>query len=142
MKYFHCMAVSSVAVAVVALALSAYAQSLDTEGLQHPELYKAGWIDLNKNGVKDVYEDASKPIDARVADLLSQMTVNYKTMQLVTLYGWKRVLQDPLPTPEWNKEFWKDGIGNIDEHINGNRYRGLDWPPSAQVKALNAGTFP
>ena len=59
-------------------------------------------------------------------------------MQLVTLYGWKRVLQDPLPTPEWNQEIWKDGLGNIDEHINGNRYQGLDWPPSSHVDALNA----
>lgn len=25
-------------------------------------IYKKGWIDLNKNGVKDVYEDPSAPI--------------------------------------------------------------------------------
>ena len=93
-----------------------------------------GWIDLNKNGKMDVYEDVSQPIDVRVEDLLSQMTTEEKTMQLVTLYGWKRVLQDPLPTPEWDNEIWKDGLGNIDEHINGNRYQGLDWPPSSHVE--------
>lgn len=101
------------------------------------DLYHDGWTDLNKNGERDVYEDASQPIDARVEDLLRQMTTEEKTMQLVTLYGWKRVLQDPLPTPEWDQEIWKDGLGNIDEHINGNRYRGLDWPPSSHVETLN-----
>ena len=29
-------------------------------------IYKKGWIDLNKNGVKDVYEDPEAPIEARV----------------------------------------------------------------------------
>ncbi|MBN2164608.1 MAG: glycoside hydrolase family 3 C-terminal domain-containing protein [Pontiellaceae bacterium] len=100
-------------------------------------IYHNGWTDLNKNGGMDLYEDASQPIDERVEDLLARMTVEEKTMQLATLYGWKRVLQDPLPTPEWSQEIWKDGLGNIDEHINGNRYRGLDWPPSSHVETLN-----
>jgi beta-glucosidase len=34
--------------------------------------------DLNKNGVLDVYEDPRQPIDARVEDLLSQMTLEEK----------------------------------------------------------------
>ena len=42
--------------------------------LQRPEIYHRGWIDLNKNGVKDVYEDAAQPIDARLDDLLRRMT--------------------------------------------------------------------
>lgn len=29
-------------------------------------IYKKGWIDFNKNGVKDVYENPSAPIDARI----------------------------------------------------------------------------
>ena len=41
----------------------------------NPGIYKKGWIDFNKNGVKDIYEDPSAPIEARVQDLLSQMTV-------------------------------------------------------------------
>ncbi len=24
-----------------------------------------------------------------------------------------------LPTPEWKNQLWKDGIGAIDEHLNG-----------------------
>ncbi|MFU8827323.1 MAG: glycoside hydrolase family 3 protein [Brevefilum sp.] len=34
--------------------------------------------DLNKNGVLDIYEDPRQPIDARVTDLLSQMTLAEK----------------------------------------------------------------
>lgn len=34
--------------------------------------------DLNKNGKMDVYEDSSAPIDGRVNDLLSQMTIEEK----------------------------------------------------------------
>ena len=36
----------------------------------NPGIYKKGWIDFNKNGVKDIYEDPSAPIEARVQDLL------------------------------------------------------------------------
>jgi hypothetical protein len=31
----------------------------------------------------------------------------------------QRVLKDELPTPEWKNQVWKDGIANIDEHLNG-----------------------
>lgn len=84
-----------------------------------PSIYKKGWIDLNKNGKKDIYEDPNQPTNLRVKDLLSQMTLEEKTVQMATLYGWKRVLKDSLPTPQWKKEVWKDGIANIDEHLNG-----------------------
>jgi beta-glucosidase len=84
-----------------------------------PSIYKKGWIDLNKNGKKDTYEDPNAPTNARVKDLISQMTLQEKTNQMATLYGWKRVLKDSLPTPKWKNEIWKDGIANIDEHLNG-----------------------
>ncbi len=83
------------------------------------KIYQKGWIDFNKNGVKDVYEDPNAPIEDRIADLLSQMTLEEKTCQLATLYGSGRVLKDAEPTPEWKNEIWKDGIGNIDEQANG-----------------------
>jgi beta-glucosidase len=83
------------------------------------DIYHDGWIDLNKNGRKDVYEDQKADINSRVEDLLSQMTLEEKTCQTATLYGYGRVLQDELPTPEWKKKIWKDGIANIDEHLNG-----------------------
>lgn len=108
------------------------------------EMYHKGWIDLNKNGVKDVYEDPSASVDARIEDLLRQMNLNEKTCQMVTLYGYKRVLKDDLPTPEWKQSLWKDGIGAIDEHLNGFQQWGLPpsdnenvWPASRHAWALN-----
>jgi beta-glucosidase len=83
------------------------------------DIYHDGWTDLNKNGRKDVYEDSTADINRRVEDLLSQMTLEEKTCQTATLYGYARVLKDELPTPEWKKRVWKDGIANIDEHLNG-----------------------
>ena len=75
--------------------------------------------DLNKNGRMDVYENPNADVEARIDDLLSQMTLEEKTCQTATLYGFKRVLQDELPTANWKNEIWKDGIANIDEHLNG-----------------------
>lgn len=87
--------------------------------LEEPtKIYHKGWIDFNKNGIKDIYEDPSQDIEARVSDLLWQMNLNEKTCQMATLYGYARVLEDELPTEEWNQKIWKDGIGNIDEHLN------------------------
>ncbi len=85
-----------------------------------PDIYRDGWIDLNKNGVKDPYEDPALSTERRIDDLLSRMTLEEKTAQMVTWYGFPRVAKDELPTPAWDKAFWKDGIGNIDEHMNGN----------------------
>src|SRR2546425_540715 len=83
------------------------------------QIYHDTWIDLNKNGRMDVYENQKATIDRRLEHLLSQMNLNEKTCQTATLYGYKRVLQDELPTPDWKKQIWKDGIANIDEHLNG-----------------------
>ncbi len=103
-------------------------------------IYRAGWIDLNKNGRKDVYEDPSADTEKRLDDLLAQMTVDEKTCQLATLYGYNRVLKDELPTPAWKHEVWKDGIGNIDEHCNGVQGAGRDCaqPPSRHAEVINA----
>lgn len=82
-------------------------------------IYHKGWIDFNKNGVKDIYEDSYAPLEARVQNLLSQMTLEEKSCQMATLYGSGRVLNDALPSDNWKNEVWKDGIGNIDEEHNG-----------------------
>ena len=34
-------------------------------------MYHKGWIDFNKNGVMDIYEDPKAPLEDRVQDLLS-----------------------------------------------------------------------
>jgi len=85
---------------------------------QQKNIYHKGWIDFNKNGKMDVFEDPSQPVDIRVADLLSKMTIEEKTCQLATLYGYKRVLKEEMPAPSWKNEVWKDGIANIDEELN------------------------
>ena len=101
-----------------------------------------GWVDFNKNGVKDVYEDPTQPVERRVRDLLARMTVEEKTCQLATLYGSGRVLKDAQPTGGWANEVWKDGIANIDEELNGvgpmyKSHPELIYPFSNHVAAVN-----
>jgi beta-glucosidase len=126
---------------ITAIALAAlFLQSTPTT------IYKGGWIDFNKNGAKDPYEDPTAPVDRRIDDLLSRMTLDEKSCQLATLYGYSRVLPDELPTPAWKDAVWKDGIGNIDEHLNG-VYGGranlkspeskLTYPHSVHADAIN-----
>jgi beta-glucosidase len=85
---------------------------------QQKNIYHKGWVDFNKNGRMDIFEDPSQNIEKRITDLLSQMTVEEKTCQMATLYGYKRVLKDEMPVPNWKNEIWKDGIANIDEELN------------------------
>lgn len=110
-----------------------------------PKIYHKGWIDFNKNGKMDIYENPKADIDKRIDDLLSQMTLEEKSCQMATLYGYRRVLRDQLPTPEWKNKIWKDGIGAIDEHLNS--FKGWNqplttespyiWPASKHAWALN-----
>src|SRR5437762_6272687 len=100
--------------------------SLPAQQQPKTNIYHDGWIDLNKNGRMDVYENPKVPIEKRIDDLLSQMTLDEKTCQTATLYGVGRgrtgaepPLKDELPTPGWKNQIWKDGIANIDEHLNG-----------------------
>ncbi|TSD67499.1 beta-glucosidase [Inquilinus sp. KBS0705] len=95
---------------VLTLAISASAQQKN--------IYHKGWVDFNKNGKMDVFEDPSQNIEKRITDLLGQMTVDEKTCQMATLYGYKRVLKDEMPVERWKTEIWKDGIANIDEELN------------------------
>lgn len=121
-----------------------YKDNLKTYNLPKNKIYKKGWIDFNKNGKKDIYEDPSADIDDRIEDLLRQMNVEEKTNQMVTLYGYGRVLKDDLPNEGWKEELWKDGMGAIDEHLNGFQQWGRPpsdnpwvWPASKHAWALN-----
>ena len=100
------------------------------ESTARKSIYHTGWIDLNKNGRMDIYENPKVDIEKRISDLLSQMTVAEKTCQTATLYGYNRVLKDELPTPDWKNQIWKDGIANIDEHLNG-------WGPGSKSVYAN-----
>ena len=105
-------------------------------------IYHGKWIDFNKNGKMDVYENPKARLEDRVEDLLERMTIEEKTCQLVTLYGAGRVLKDALPQDSWKNEVWADGLANIDEHLNGvgkaaKSYADLIYPFSNHVEALN-----
>ena len=105
-------------------------------------IYHDDYIDFNKNGKKDIFEDPKQPIEKRITDLLSQMTIDEKTVQLATLYGYGRVLKDSLPTEKWITEIWKDGIANIDEHLNSTTFRkktftSLSFPYSRHAESIN-----
>ncbi|MDR6941282.1 glycoside hydrolase family 3 N-terminal domain-containing protein [Mucilaginibacter pocheonensis] len=114
-----------------------------TTSAQQKNIYHKGWIDFNKNGKMDVFEDPSQSVEKRVADLLSQMTVEEKTCQMATLYGYKRVLKDEMPVPNWKNEVWKDGIANIDEELNNltsttdKAYTEYSFPYSKHASAIN-----
>lgn len=102
-------------------------------------LYHDGWIDFNKNGRMDPYENSRLSIDKRIDDLLKRMSIEEKTMQLVTLYGFNNVLKDPLPTSAWKTSPWKEGIANIDEQCNGVRDPSDAYarPPSRHAEVIN-----
>lgn len=117
-------------------------QSLFIDTQPPADIYHDGWIDFNKNGSMDLYEDPHADSAGRIENLLALMNVEEKTMQLVTLYGYGRVAQEELPDDSWNKRIWKDGIGNIDEHLNGVAYHPAarteySWPPSKHARAIN-----
>ena len=46
------------------------------------KIYHKGWIDFNKNGKMDIYENPLEPMEKRVEDLLSQMTLEEKIAEL------------------------------------------------------------
>ena len=50
-------------------------------------IYHDGWVDLDKNGVQDPYEDPSLDVEKRIDDLLARMTIEEKSAQMATLYG-------------------------------------------------------
>ncbi|MDF7822650.1 glycoside hydrolase family 3 N-terminal domain-containing protein [Pontiellaceae bacterium B12227] len=90
--------------------------SVSAEGIYHD-----GWVDRNKNGEMDPYEDPALSVDERVQDLLGRMSMEEKTCQMGTIYGYKRILKQKRPDESWKSRVWKDGVANIDEHCNGVR---------------------
>ena len=105
---------------------------------QQKNIYHKGWTDFNKDGKKEIYEDASQPVAKRVQDLVSKMNLTEKACQLTTLYGYGAVLKDSLPTPAWKNEIWANGIANIDEQLTGQRKSKVySLPYSVHAEAIN-----
>lgn len=136
-KRFPRLILAAVAIAAVTAPLGRTSADGKKGGIYHDS-----WIDLNKNGRLDPYEDSHRSTDERIEDLVGQMNLEEKSCQLATLYGYGRVLKDQLPTPEWKTRIWKDGIANIDEHLNGvarhpQAKTPLSYPWSKHATALN-----
>jgi beta-glucosidase len=64
------------------MGLSRRGRRTSPSGLHDGQFYHGDWIDRNKNGVMDSYEDPNQPISKRVEDLLSRMTLEEKLAQL------------------------------------------------------------
>ena len=77
--------------------------------------------DLNKNGQLDVYEDASQPVAERVADLLSQMTVEEKAGLMFNA--------------RWNSEFGAS-IEQLDSLISQVHINHVNMPGMPTAKAI------
>jgi beta-glucosidase len=72
-----------------------------------PDIYHEGWIDLNKNGMKDVYEDPAQPVEKRVENLLSQMTLEEKIGQL------RQRIHDVGAVKIWGDHIQRGNIGSF-----------------------------
>jgi len=74
------------------------------------EIYHRDWIDFNKNGIMDPYEDPRRPVEERVEDLLSRMTLEEKITQLE-----RHLMPYYLPPKEgatWINEIQRKSIEN------------------------------
>ena len=94
--------------------------------------------DFNKNGKLEIYEDYRQPMEKRVQDLLSKMTVQEKVAQLESPWFSKSKLftRNAFDSTKARTNF-SNGIGEILQISHGNSVlttKGT--PPSAQVAAL------
>lgn len=83
---------------------------------QEKDIYHKGWIDFNKNGAKDVYEDPQADTEARIDDLMRQMTLEEKAGQLLVQLGWplyERQGEELRLTEEAEKVLVKQGSGGL-----------------------------
>lgn len=90
MKAMKTQLLLAVALSVACTMLQAKAGTSQpaVKALMKGRIYKKGWIDHNRNGVMDVYEDPSQPTEKRLADLLARMTPEEKAGQICCPLGW------------------------------------------------------
>ncbi|PVM90576.1 glycoside hydrolase family 3 N-terminal domain-containing protein [Caulobacter endophyticus] len=83
-------------------------------------------------GGKALYKDASQPVDARVKDLLSRMTLEEKAAQLIGIWLTKAAIQTPGGdfSPETASKNFPNGLGQISRPTD---RRGLK--PATEVNA-------
>jgi beta-glucosidase len=85
--------------------------------IKHAEkIYRQGWIDFNKNGKKDIFENPGLSVENRINDLLKKMTLEEKAGQLLTTYGWlmyERKGNSIIITDTLKKEVTERHIGSL-----------------------------
>ncbi len=91
----------------------------------------------------DVYENSEADIEKRIADLISQMTLERRPIRWSPSTGSAGCWKTTFP-PRNGKTGFERRIGAIDEHLNGFRQWGLPpsdnpyvWPASRHAWALN-----
>jgi beta-glucosidase len=86
------------------------------------------------------YKDATLPVERRVADLLSRMTLEEKVAQTVALWGGKSRLTDESGnfTPEKAATVLRDGIGQITRPSDGRERKNRKRDPRETVEFVNA----
>src|SRR5690242_9573149 len=83
---------------------------------------RQGWIDLDKNGKKDVYEDPARPVAARVDDLLKRMTLDEKIGQLEqAAWGYNPVQDFTAKIKRGEIGSFLDGSGLIESPVTRNQ---------------------
>lgn len=93
-----------------------------------------------------MYEDPTQEIQKRINDLIGRMTIEEKAGQLVTYYGYKKVMGDSIPTEKWKNSVLQHGVANIDEHLKGEYNPGGKltgtWPKTVGQLPINVPTKP
>ena len=57
-----------ISAAILSVSVPLHAATASKKNVKANKIYHKGWIDFNKNGIKDVYEDPRAPLDARIED--------------------------------------------------------------------------
>ena len=74
---------SAVTIVAVASAITAFKAPVTKSSQKNEIKQQTSFRDLNKNGKRDVYEDPSQPIEARINDLLKKMTIEEIHLEIV-----------------------------------------------------------
>jgi len=101
-------------------------QGLATGGASLVEpgsIYHNGWIDLNKNGKMDPYENPKVEVEKRIADLLARMTTDERTGDVM-----REMLNADFKTVEFDPMRLAQPVTEAEKKIAPTRVRlGPDW---------------
>ena len=86
---------------------------------------------------RPLYKDASQPVERRVADLLSRMTLEEKIGQMITVWEHKDRVQTPAGdfSPERASQAFPNGLGQVARPSD---RRGVSAPAATSAAGANA----